>query len=429
MSAMGFFGLFLAFCAIGMPVAYSFVGLSFLPHIIDPSFQFNAASVLSACINGLNSFLLLAIPLFMLSGTLLAKGGISKKLFGFFAYFIGDKTAGFPATVIVTCLFFGSISGSSPATVAAVGSMTIPFLIELGYDKIFSTAIVTVAGGLGVIIPPSISYIIYASVANTSPADMFIAGIIPGLLIAATLIIYSYIYCKKHGEDREKIDKYYKEIRAKGFWTIFKDSFWALLTPFIILGTIYGGIASPTEAAAISVAYGFIVSLFLYKSVKFREVPAIIVEGAKTFISLFFILGAATAFTRVVTLSGYASEISNAILSISGGKVAILLLMNITMLIFGLVSDNIPNIMLLTPIFVPIAQVLGIDLTHLGIIMTCNLAIGMVTPPVGINLYVGSNMSNIPVLKLARATVPFLIGFLISLGFITFIPSLSLFLI
>lgn len=429
MSAFVFFGLFILLLLIGTPMSFTFAGMAFLPNLLDPRFQFDAESVLSATVNGLNSFILLGIPLFMLAGVLMARGGLSDKLFGFFAYFIGNKTAGFPATVVITCLFFGAISGSSAASVAAVGAMTIPFLVKLGYDKIFSTAIVTVAGGLGVIIPPSISYIIYSSSANVSPASMFIAGIFPGILIALALIIYCYIYCKKHGEDKETIQKYYQEIRSKGFLKLFLDSFWALLTPVIILGGIYGGVVSPTEAAAISVAYAFFVSLFVYKTVSFKEIPQLFVEGSKSFIDLFLILGVATAFTRVVTLSGYAEDISSFILGTSSSKVVILLLLNLIMLIFGALSDNIPNIVLLTPIFLPVAKSIGMDPVHLGIMMTANLAIGMVTPPVGVNLFVGSSMAKVPVLKLAKATMPFLLAFLIALVAITFIPQISLILV
>ena len=178
---------------------------------------------------GLNSFTLLAVPLFMVSGMIMAQGGISEKLFNFFGYFIGNKTAGFPCAVIVTCMFYAAISGSAPATVSAVGAMTIPFLVEMGYDMVFATSIVTVAGGLGVIIPPSISYIVYAAAANASPSKLFIAGIFPGLLIGFALMLYSFYYCKKHGEDKEKLLKSYKEIRAKGFWPLLKESFFALI--------------------------------------------------------------------------------------------------------------------------------------------------------------------------------------------------------
>lgn len=170
----------------------------------------------------------------MVSGMIMARGGISKKLFNFFGYFIGNKTAGFPCAVVVTCMFYAAISGSSPATVSAVGSMTIPFLVAKGYDKIFATSIVTVAGGLGVIIPPSISYIVYASIANCSPSKLFIAGIIPGILIGVALMVYCYIYCKKHGEDKQKLQESYAKLHKDGLWKLFKDSFFALMTPVII---------------------------------------------------------------------------------------------------------------------------------------------------------------------------------------------------
>lgn len=251
-----FFLVLFVLIIAALPIGGVFSFLSMLPHLANQAFSFGVSDVARAMFSGLNSFTLLAVPMFMVSGMIMARGGISKKLFNFFGYFIGNKTAGFPCAVVVTCMFYAAISGSSPATVSAVGSMTIPFLVAKGYDKIFATSIVTVAGGLGVIIPPSISYIVYASIANCSPSKLFIAGIIPGILIGVALMVYCYIYCKKHGEDKQKLQESYAKLHKDGLWKLFKDSFFALMTPVIILGTIYTGICSPTEAAVISVFYG-----------------------------------------------------------------------------------------------------------------------------------------------------------------------------
>ena len=427
-----FFILLALFLAVSLPVGAVFGLMSILPGLMG-TIKYGTIDVVRAMFSGMNSFTLLAVPLFMVSGMIMAEGGISEKLFRFFGYFIGKKTAGFPCAVIVTCMFYAAISGSSPATVSAVGAMTIPFLVNMGYDAVFATAIVTVAGGLGVIIPPSISYIVYSAAANASPSALFIGGIIPGIMIGLALMVYCWIYCKRKGEDKEKLQKNYDEIRAMGFWNLLKDSFFALLTPVIILGCIYSGICSPTEAAVISVIYSFAVCIFVYKSIKIKDIGKIFMSGAGTYVNILFVIAAASAFARTMTLLKYPQTISKMVLSVTDNKFIILMLMNVIMLVCGMIIDNIPNIMILTPILLPIATALGINPVHLGVFMTCNLAIGMVTPPMGINLFVASGMSfpgikKIPLLTLAKATVPFLIAFLICLMLIVFVPGFTMFL-
>ena len=421
-----FFLIFFVFIAIGTPMAVVFGGMSFLPGLLSSSVPYTVDAAVRSMFASLNSFTMLAVPLFMLSGIIMARGGISKKLFDFFAYFIGNLTAGLPCAVVLTCMFYGAISGSSPATVSAVGAMCIPFLTNLGYDLVFSTAIVTVAGGLGVIIPPSISYIVFAGASDTSPADLFIAGIIPGVLIGLCLCVCCYLICRKSGEDKAVLKKNYDELHKQGFGHVLKDSFAALLTPVIILGSIYGGICSPTEAAAVSVVYALIVSLFIYKSLKFSEVLTMFIEGSKSYINILFIIASATAFGRCLTILQYPQMVSNAILGTFSNKYVIIIIMNLILLVFGMIMDNIPNIMILTPILLPIATSIGMNPVHFGIMMTCNLAIGMVTPPMGINLYVASGMTKVPVMKLSKATIPFLISFLIALMIIAFVPAITL---
>lgn len=420
------FIIFVIGLLIAIPVSITLGITSVLPSIFDPSFTVGAKYLIRAMFGGLDSFPLLAVPMFVLSGIIMAKGGISKKIFNIFAYFLGNLTAGMPCAVIVTCLFYGAISGSGPATVAAVGSMTIPVLISLGYDKVFSTAIVAVAGGLGVIIPPSIPFIMYGMASGSSVSDLFLAGIVPGLLIGALLIGFSIFYCKQHGEDKERIHQEVSQLHAKGFWNVLKESFLALLSPVIILGCIYSGVASPTEAAVISVFYALLVSLFVYKSITIRDIWGILVESIKTFTPILFILATSTAFSRVLTLMQVPQTVSEFILSNFSNPVLILLVINVFLLLVGMVMDTTPAILILTPILLPIIEGIGMNPIQFGVIMVVNLAIGFVTPPIGVNLFVASSLTDVPVMQIAKKAMPMIGLFLLALLLITFVPSISL---
>ncbi len=426
MSSVVIFIIFVICLVIAIPVSISLGIVSVLPGAFDPSFTASGTYVIRSMLGGLDSFPLLAVPMFVLSGIIMARGGISRKLFDVFAYFMGKRTAGMPCAVVVTCLFYGAISGSGPATVAAVGSMTIPILVEMGYDKKFSTAIVAVAGGLGVIIPPSIPFIMYGMASGASVSDLFIAGIIPGLLIGGLLMVYAFYYCKKNGEDQQKKEAMVGELHAKGFLRVLKESAFALLSPVIILGCIYTGIASPTEAAVISVFYALIISLFVYRSIKVKDIWGILVESIRTYAPILFILAASIAVSRVLTLMQVPQAISAWILSHFTSKIVLLLVINVFLLIVGMVMDTTPAILILTPILLPIVQAVGVDPIHFGIIMVVNLAIGFVTPPIGVNLFVASSLTDIPLMDIARKAMPMIVYFLIALIVITFVPALSL---
>ena len=423
------FILFVVFLIIAIPVGITLGITAVLPHIFDPSFTVGAKYLIRAMFGGLDSFPLLAVPMFVLSGIIMAKGGISRKIFDIFAYFFGRFTAGMPCAVIVTCLFYGAISGSAPATVAAVGSMTIPIMIGLGYDKTFSTSVVAVAGGLGVIIPPSIPFIMYGMASGASVSDLFLAGIIPGLVIAALLMGYAIFFCKKNGEDKERIRAEIGKLHEKGFGKVFKESFWAILSPVIVLGCIYSGITSPTEAAVISVYYALIVSLFIYKEIKVGDLWGILVEAIKTYTPILFILAASTAFSRVLTLMQVPQTVSTFILGNFSSKVVILLVINVFLLLVGMVMDTTPAILILTPILLPIAQGIGMDPIQFGVIMVVNLAIGFVTPPIGVNLFVASALTDVPVMEIARKAMPMIGMFLAALLLFTFVPAFSLILL
>ena len=426
MPAVLVFIIFVICLIIAIPVSISLGIASVLPGAVDPSFTASGTYVIRSMLGGIDSFPLLAVPMFVLSGIIMARGGISRRLFDVFAYFMGKRTAGMPCAVIVTCLFYGAISGSAPATVAAVGSMTIPILEEMGYDKKFSIALVAVAGGLGVIIPPSIPFIMYGMASGASVSDLFIAGIIPGLLIGVLLMVYAIYFCKKHGEDEEKKQAMVGKLHEKGLVKVLKDSAFALLSPVIILGCIYTGVASPTEAAVISVFYALIISLFVYKSIKVKDIWAILVESIRTYAPILFILAASTAFSRVLTLMQVPQTVSEFILNNFHSPVAILLIINVFLLIVGMVMDTTPAILILTPILLPIVQAIGMDPIQFGVIMVVNLAIGFVTPPIGVNLFVASSLTDVPVMQIAKKAMPMIAFFLVALLLITFIPAISI---
>lgn len=420
------FVVFLGCLILSFPVAIGMGIAAITPGILNPSFAADVGYIIRSMVVGIDSTPILAIPLFILSGTIMAQGGISRKLFDVFAYFLGKRTGGMPCAVIVTCLFYGAISGSGPATCAAVGAMTVPLLISLGYDKAFSAAIVAVAGGLGLIIPPSISFVNFALVTGTSVTSLFTAGILPGCLIAGMLMLYCYFYCRFHGEDKEKIAENYEKLHSRHLFYVIKDGFWALLSPVIILGGIYSGIFSPTEAACISVIYAVLVSVLIYRSVSFRGLWSLLLESVQACAPLCALLALATAFSRVLTLLNAPQALAEFISGSIGSKVAFLILLNVALLILGMFLDGAPAILILSPLLMPIATSFGIDPVHLGVMIVCNLTVGLASPPFGLNLFVASSTTGVPVMGIGKQAIPFIGMFLISLILITFIPQISL---
>ena len=391
-----------------------------------PTVPTSPAYVFQTLFTALDAYTLLAVPLFMLSGQIMTQGGIARRLFDLFVYFLGGVKGGLPCCVVVTALFYGAICGAGAATVAAVGAMTIPIMIRLGFDKVYITSLVAVAGGLGVIIPPSIPMVMYATATGASVGKLFIAGIIPGCFIGGILCIICVYFSRKKGENRELIMEDFRKLRSKGFLKVFKDSFFAILCPVIILGGIYGGFVTPTEAAGISVIYGLVVSIFIYRTVPLKGVTTLLFQTAHAFGPMFYIVGCCMAFARALTLVQATAKLTEWMQETFVSMVAMILMINLFLLILGCFMDTIAAILIAAPVLWPIAEAAGFDIVHFGIVMTVNLAIGFVTPPVGANLFVANGLTGIPVLKIAHKAIPFIVGFLIALMFITFIPALSL---
>lgn len=413
---------------ITVPIATS-LGLTTVFTVFFSDLHVDIDYVFRGMVTALDSYTLLAIPMFIFAGNIMAKGGISERLFNIFIVLVGKRTGGIPTAAILTCLFFGAISGSAPATVAAVGAMAIPTMLRLGYDKAFSTAMIATAGGLGVIIPPSIPFIVYGTSAGISVGDLFIAGIIPGVLIATCLIGYSYFYCKTKGEDKERILKVYDEITEQGVFNVFLKGFWALLTPVIILGGIYSGIVTTTEASVVAVIYSYFVSVIIYRTLNKDNFIQVTVESVRTTVPILFVVAVATVFGKILTLIHLPQTVSSALISMSENPIIIIFIIILLLLIVGMFMETLAAILILTPIFLPIVTELGYDPIHFGIIMVVALAIGFVTPPVGLNLFVASSLTGLSILEIGRKSVPFIIAFLIALILITLIPQISLILL
>ncbi|RSL32096.1 TRAP transporter large permease [Salibacterium salarium] len=374
-------------------------------------------------VTSVDSFPLMAVPFFILAGEIMGRGGITDRLFGVANSLVGNKTGGFAIATIITCMFFAAISGSAPATVAAIGGIMIPAMVRMGYDKRFATATVAAAGSLGVIIPPSIPMVIYGVVGSTSIGDLFIAGIFPGLIVAGGLIAYAYYYSRKMGYKTSNEPFSWKEL-GKTSW----HAKWALLIPIIILGGIYGGIFTPTEAAVIAVVYGLFVSTVLHRELSIKHLPSVISAGALTTATVLIIVGSATAFGKLLTREQIPNQVANWMLSISENHIILILLITVLLLIVGCFMDTLAAIIILTPLLLPIAVDIGYDPVHFGIIMVVNLAIGFITPPLGVNLFVGSGISGLSIEELSKAIIPFFVAMLITLFIIIFIPQISMFL-
>jgi len=421
MTILLLFGSFVLFLCLSVPVAIS-IGLASVLTILVAS-PISIESFTQTMIQSLNSFPLMAVPLFTFAGDIMGRGGISRRLLNVSSVFFGRMTGGLGVISIVTCLFFAAISGTGSATVAAIGLIMIPAMVAKNYDKPFAASLVATAGTVGVLIPPSIPMIIYAVAAGVSVTGMFTAGIGPGLLVGMALIIYVLYYANKNGYQGDE-----RRYTLKETLLIFVNAIPALLIPVIILGGIYGGVFTPTEAAGIACFYGIIVSVFVYKEVKISELPFIAFRACLLCAPVIIIIGISSGFGLILTITQVPTTIADFILSIASNKIVILILINILLLFVGTFMETNAAIIILTPILLPIVTALGVNPIHFGLIMILNLAIGFITPPLGANLFMAAQISNTKFDHLIKAIVPWIIVMIIVLLLVTFIPSISLFL-
>ena len=414
---------FFVFLIMGVPIAIC-LGLSSVCAIL-----YSGTSLTIVATNmyaGISKFLLLAIPFFVLSGNIMAKAGISKRLVRFVDTCVGHKRGGIAIVCVIVACFFGAISGSGPATVAALGAVLIPAMVERGgFSAPFSTALMATSSSIAIVIPPSIAFVVYASITGVSIADMFMAGIVPGILMGVALVIVVMVEARRKG-----IQPAQKKATAKERWDAFKDAFWGFLMPVIILGGIYGGIFTPTEAAAVSVVYGLFVGMVIYREVKLKDLFDICVDSAKTTGGIMLIVASASLFSYVCTKFGIADAASALLGSIAHNQFTFLLIVNIIFLIAGCFIDANSAMYIFIPVMLPVCKALGYDVVAFGVMATVNLAIGQVTPPVGVNLFVAIGIKikkgmEVTLQEISKAVMPMLAACVAVLLVVTYIPVTS----
>lgn len=411
---LAFFVLLALSLPIGIAILVPCIGYILLGGNMQPNL------FISSFFSALDSFPLLAVPLFMLSGELMTRGGIAKQLFDLAHKIVGRFAGGHAMAAVIACLFFGAVSGSAPATVAAIGGLMIPMLSDIGYDRKWATGLLAAAGSLGVMIPPSIPMVMYGVVTGNSVSDLFIAGIIPGIIVGAFLCVYCFVYCQVVKPDL------HWEAENKSFLQVLNESKWAILMPIIILGGIYGGIFTPTEAAAVSVAYGLVICIFVTKTISIASLPGLFKSTAASMGPLMVVCASATVLGKILTVEHAPEIIANLITSVTNNKFVILLLINVFLLIVGALMDTVAAILIFAPVLSPIVSALGMDLIQFGCVMTVNLAVGFITPPVGMNLYVASGMTGLSIPEISKKIVIPMCLMIVAVLLVTYVPALSL---
>lgn len=408
---------------IGVPIAISLGASAIVAIWFGTDLPINL--IAQKAFTSLDSFSLLAIPFFILAGILMGRGGISQRLLNMATALVGWITGGLSLVTIVASMFFAAIAGSGPATVAAIGSFMIPAMIANKYHKGFAAGIPAAAGSIGVIIPPSIPFVVYGAVGSVSVGAMFMAGILPGFLIGAALLITAYLISKKRGyKPQEGAEKFVFKDVLKTTW----DAKWALFVPVIILGGIYGGVFSPTEAAVTAVVYAIIVGVFIHKELDWKGMYDSFMETILINATTMIIISFSVSFAFFMTLEQIPNMIAEGLMQLTSNPIFILVIIIILLLIVGMFIDTISALIILTPILLPVVTSVGIDPVHFGVILVVSLAIGFVTPPLGVNLFVASSVGKVKFEQVATGVIPFVLVMVVCLLIIAFIPAISMFL-
>jgi C4-dicarboxylate transporter DctM subunit len=413
-------GSFLFLLAVGMPIAIS-IGISTALALYVSGLPLNLIAQL--VYSSLDNFVFLAIPLFIVAGYVMEVGGLSQRIVQFAYSLVGRVTGGLGIVTVLACIFFAAISGSSPATVAAIGSMMIPSMIRSGYSAKYAGGLTACAGSLGIMIPPSIPMIIYAITADISIGRMFICGVIPGLMLGTGLMIVAYVLARMNG---------YRGSGQPFEWSrvvkTFNEGKWALLTPVIVLGGIYSGVFTPTEAACVTVLYTLFVSLFIYKDMRLGDLYQVILRAALTTGSVMIILGFAMAFARYLTVMQIPAQTASLILSITSDGNLIMIFFIVLITITGMFMDTTAQILIYTPLLLPVLTRVGVDPYHFGIILIIGTELGLITPPVGVNSFIAKSLSGTRLIDMAVAIIPFCVSMLIVQLILVFTPSVVAFL-
>ena len=420
MTIAALFLLLFVFMGLGMPVAVA-LGLSSILTIMMFA-QDSMASLSLKLFETSEHYTLLAIPFFILGGSFMTTGGVAKRMIRFANACIGHLRGGLAMASVLACMLFAAVSGSSPATVVAVGAIVIAGMVRAGYPQPFAAGVICNAGTLGILIPPSIVMVVYGAATETSVGKLFMAGVIPGITLGLMLMVAIYVRARMLDLPRQPRASTGEIFRAG------RDSLWGLLLIVIILGGIYGGIFTPTEAAAVAAVYAFFIAVFVYRDIGMRKVPHVMLEAGKVTVMLMFIVANALLFAHVLTTERIPQTIAEAIISWGMADWQFLIVVNILLLIAGMFMEPTGIILILAPILFPIATRLGIDPVHLGIIMVVNLEIGMVTPPIGLNLFVTAGITKMSIMQVAKAALPWTMVLLLFLVMVTYIPAISLFL-
>jgi len=414
------FGSFLLFMVLGIPIGTA-LGVAAVITIFQ--FDLGIGMVGMNFVSGIASFPLLAIPFFVLAGVILERAGLAATIARFFELLVGRMVGGLAVVAVFTCMFWGALSGSGPATTAAVGLILLTPMIKHGYDKHFAGATIANAADLSIVIPPSIAFIIYGSITSVSVSALFVAGIIPGIHTGLALALVAYLISRKRG---------YRGLERRGTPTeiliALKDSFWALMSPVVILGGIYTGIVTPTEAAVVAVFYSLFIAVVVYRSITWRDMVAILVDASVTSSVIMFIVVFAGIFTWAASVIGVIDAAAEWIIKISPNAVVMILLVDLLLLGLGMILDAISISYLIMPILIPVLAAFRIDPVWYGVIFVCALAIGQVTPPVGVNLFTVANLLETDLDPVAKEAIPFVIGATVALIILSLVPSLSLYL-